>query len=206
MARCDASWPELADETASGDPPPSLAQLRKSARTMTNPAVEAAHAIRRWSGLNGTPFLSGLIEELEVQIAAIEGGNLARQTALLVAQNETLNAIFYGLVRSALEYRGLPYQEDKVRLALRVQTHCRANIETIAALKNPRPVAYMQTNIGNAVQVNNATQVGNSTIQPTELLEQRHGSEWLDAGTAVAAGGSDPPLETVEAVNRAKDG
>ena len=172
---------------------------------MINPAVEASNAIRQWSGLHDMPFLSGLIEELEAQIAAIEGGNLARPTALLVAQNETLNALFYGLVRSALEYRGLPYQEDKIRLALRVHVQCRTTTEKIADLKNPRPVAYMQTNIGNAVQVNNAAKVGNSAIAPTELLEAKRGNEWLDGGTTGAASGSDPPLEAVGAINRAKD-
>ena len=43
-----------------------------------------------------------------------------------------------------------------MRLALKAQSQCRATIEALTNIKNPRPVAYVrQANIGQAVQVNN---------------------------------------------------
>ena len=72
-------------------------------------------------------------------------------------------------------------------------------IETVANLKNPRPVAYVQTNIAENIQVNNASQNA-----PSKLLEVESG-EPLDTGTTGAAIGADPQLEAVGAVNGTKD-
>ena len=194
-------------DTGSGDAPPSLAQQRELARTMTSPPVHASHAIRQWSGLDGTPFLGGLIEEMNSHVAQVVDGNLDRPTAVLVAQSETLNEIFYALIRSAFEYRGHPYQEEKVRLALRVQTQYRATVDCLANMKSPRSVAYVQqANIGHAVQVNSGLVLSEVCgTRPTELLEEKRGNQWLDTGKANAAGGSNSSLEAMGAINRAED-
>jgi hypothetical protein len=129
---------------------------RSLARTITNPAVKANQAIIQWSGLAGTPFDRGLLLELEAQVAAIQAGNLDRPTAILAANLETLNTVFYALVRSAFEYRGGPHEHEKLKLALRVQARIAATVQKLVDIKSPRPVAYVQqANIGNAVQVNN---------------------------------------------------
>ena len=102
--------------------------------------------------------------------------------------------------------------ETYMRLALKAQTQCRATLETLAAIKNPQPVAFVrQANIAHGPQqVNNSSSVDTSRAeksenQPNKLLEQQHGGRG-DFGTAGAAGGLDSPLEAVGAVNRAENG
>lgn len=69
-----------------------------------------------------------------------------------------------------------------MKLALRAQNQCRATLQTLSELKNPRPVAFVkQANISNGPQqVNNGQAFANSTHagpragknqnQPNELL------------------------------------
>ena len=204
LKESDAKEPS-AEENA----PPTVERQRKLAQTMTSPAVSASNAIRQWSGLDGTPFLDGLIAELETQIAAVESGHLDGLTARLSGQALTLEAIFYTLARSAFEYRGSPYEADKLRLALKAQAHCRATIQSVADLKNPRPTAYVQqANIANGPQqVNNDMSfrwLSDAEKRPNELLEQTHGTR-LDPGTTGATGVVNTDVETVGAVHRAKD-
>jgi len=189
------------------DAPAPLSVQRKLARTVISPAVNANRAVKDWVGLRDTPIDHGLLLELETQIASIQAGNLDRPTALLAAHMETLNAVFYGLVHSAFEYRGNPYQEEKVRLALRVQSQMRATIAAIADLKNPRSVAFVQqANIGTAVQVNNgAMPAGLAHSPPNELLEMQ-GGERMDIGTASQSLGGHRAMEAVGAIHRPTDG
>jgi hypothetical protein len=69
------------------------------------------------------------------------------------------------------------------------------------------PVAYgQQANVAHVVEVNNWVARGaNAESWPTELLEQQHGSEWLDGRTAGTAGEVNPGMETVGTVYGAED-
>ena len=84
--------------------------------------------------------------------------------------------------------------------ALKAQSQCRATLETLAAIKNPAPVAFVrQANIAHGPQqVNNGPQPAadgvsrarESEIPPNKLLEHQHG-ERLDLGTVQASGRGD---------------
>lgn len=96
-----------------------------------------------------------------------------------------------------------------MRLALKAQSRCRATIETLAEIKNPKPVAFVQqANISNGPQqVNNGgpvppdpSRAGTSETQQSKLLET-HNGERLDVGTARPAGRIDPALEAVGEVD-----
>ena len=96
-------------------------------------------------------------------------------------------------------------------LALKAQAQCRATLEALAEIKNPRPVSFVkQANIANGPQqVNNgSTHAGThahaekSTGTKNELLEHQHGN-YLDAGAQGTAGGADTHLEAVGAGQRA---
>ena len=102
-------------------------------------------------------------------------------------------------------------------MALKAQAQCRATLEALAEIKNPRPVMFAkQANVTSGPQqVNNGTAPENGTVragahpharetagQQNELLEHQHGN-YLDAGTSSTAGGADPHLEAVEAGHRA---
>ena len=56
----------------------------------------------------------------------------------------------------------LPAAETYLRLALKAQAQCRATVEALAEIKNPRPVAFVkQANIAQGPQqVNNRIESG----------------------------------------------
>ena len=97
--------------------------------------------------------------------------------------------------------------EAYLKLALRAQSQCRATLETLAEIKHPRSVAFVeQANIAHGhQQVNNApTRADEIENSQSKLLEQTDG-ERLDTGTTSTAGGADTPMEAVGAINRAKN-
>ena len=69
---------------------------------------------------------------------------------------------------------------------IKAQSQCRATLETLAAVKNPQPVAFVQqANIAHGPQqVNNgaaeASRAGKIENQPNKVLKHRHG-ERLDS-------------------------
>ena len=105
------------------------------------------------------------------------------------------------------EYLGAA--DTYMKLALRAQSQCRATWEAVSAIQNPPLANYVgQANIAHGhQQVNNA--VADSEPSHTrekqklenELLEEKHGSEWLDKGAATTTSGNDPEMETVGAIN-----
>jgi hypothetical protein len=103
-----------------------------------------------------------------------------------------------------------------MRLALKTQSQCRATLETLAEIKNPRSVAFVaQANIANVPQQINNHMSGRSEplarahardpVRPTNELLGACDGERLDTGAAAAAIGTDPHLEAVGAINRPED-
>lgn len=182
---------------------------REKARTMIRPTVGAGLTVRRFNMEAGELSVTELIDELAAQAKLATDGNMERGEALLIAQAHSLDAIFNSLARRAVLNMGeyLDAADRYLRLALKAQSQCRATIVALADIKHPRPVAYVQqANIGQAVQVNNGTSAPESIeSRPIELLERMHGLEWMDARTASAAGGGNPPLEAVGSVHRPQD-
>jgi hypothetical protein len=157
--------------------------------------------------------LEGLTDELAAQSAEVSSGRSARPEAMLMNQAHTLEALFGDLTRLAYNHlSNFEVAERLFRLAFRAQSPARATVETLAAVKNPPMVIARQANVTSGPQqVNNGiampmpSRARQSEIRPTELLEQKHGGEWLDTGAAGAKGRVDPAVEAVGAVNRAKD-
>ena len=160
--------------------------------------------------------IAAFIAELDKQVQAANNGNLQRSDAMLVAQSHTLDAIFYSLIgrsraNSAEGY--LQAAEIYMRLALRAQSQCRATVETLAAIKNPAPVAFVrQANIAaGPQQVNNApmpavtpSRAGNSENPPNKLSEASNELP-TDARTSAVAGSVDPQLEAMGTVDGAEN-
>ncbi|WP_347814169.1 hypothetical protein [Paraburkholderia sp. BL10I2N1] len=140
---------------------------------------------------------------------------------MLATQANTLDMIFNHLAHKAAYSEYLNQFQAHLTLALKAQAQCRATLEALAEIKNPRPLAFVkQANIANGPQqVNNgtpaATQGGNAPPEPhargkngetaNKLLESNDG-ERMDAGTAGATGRSNPALETVGTRNGAING
>ena len=80
--------------------------------------------------------------------------------AMLYGQAVTLETIFTSLARRATSQEYLKQFQAYLGLALKAQAQCRATLEALAEIKNPRPVAFVkQANIsGGHQQVNNGVQ------------------------------------------------
>ena len=193
-----------------GDP---VSRPRLIAQMAVTPSLQAASTIKQWSHAVGDLDITGLIDELRQQAATASGGDLKRQEAMLAIQAHTLDTIFNELARRSQVNMGhyLDAGDRYMRLALKAQSQCRATIETLAEMKNPKPVAFVQqANIANGPQqVNNGPQPGasrarESEIQQSKLLEEQR-DEWLDARAAQAAGSGNPSVEAVGAIYGTKD-
>lgn len=184
------------------------------AHTSLRPTVQAALTLLDYNKSFGELSINTLVDDLSKQCELASGGDLKRAEAILTAQAHTLDAIFNSLARRAALNMGeyINAAETYLRLALKAQVQCRATLETLAAIKNPQPVAFVkQANIAHGPQqVNNGAAAGGSRAgktenQPNKVLEHQHG-ERLDFGTAGTAGRADSTLETVGAGHRPKDG
>jgi len=183
------------------------------ARASLRPTVQAALTLMEYNKNFGELSINTLIDDLGKQCELANGGDLRRAEAILTAQAHTLDALFHTLARRAALNMGeyMNAAETYLRIALKAQAQCRATLETLAAIKNPQPVAFVrQANIAHGPQqVNNgavsASRAEESVNQPSKVLEHEHG-ERLDSRAAGAAGGTDSPLEAVGAVNRAEVG
>jgi hypothetical protein len=183
------------------------------AQTILRPSVQAAVTIQQWRTTADAVELGALVEALRGQGDLACSGNLGRAEATLMVQVHTLDAIFNNLARRAALNAGeyLSACETYMRLALKAQSQCRATIETLAEMKYPKPIAFVQqANIANGPQqVNNAprpgaSRAGNPEIPPNELLEQQH-NESVVTGAAQTARSGNSSVEAVGAVDRAKD-
>ncbi|MBK8019790.1 MAG: hypothetical protein IPK20_26010 [Betaproteobacteria bacterium] len=129
-----------------------------TARTLTRPEVQAAAVIQRFEGDNHD--VNALVRELTAQADAIRRGDLGRVETMLIAQAHTLDEIFANLSRRSHANIVNGYgdaAERYMRLALKAQSQCRTTLETLAEIKNPKPVAFVgQANFANGPQqVNN---------------------------------------------------
>jgi hypothetical protein len=152
----------------------------------------------------------GMLATLRDQAAAAQRGDLGHAEAMLINQASALQALFVRLSERAMEQTNMPNLEGFMRMALRAQSQCRATLETLAAIKNPAPVAFVrQANIAHGPQqVNNASptpaRAREIENQQSKLLEANNGD--LDIPTPSATGSAYPQLEAVASVHGAEDG
>jgi hypothetical protein len=173
----------------------------------------AAHA---WSKFTGDTKLFELYEELCRRVKEVQDGDMGPVEAMLFGQAKTLETIFTTLALRASANDRLQQFQVNLTLALKAQAQCRATLEALVAIKNPRSVLIAnQANIsGGHQQVNTVlrfveppsrmgAEVRAEEIsgQQNGLLETPHGNR-LDTRTKSTSGRVDPQLETVGAGNR----
>jgi len=143
-------------------------QLEQKIASMSDEEVQAMNAynpIMRavTSGQTLTKNITGIdldifasITTLSKQIQEVKSGDLSCAEMTLAAQGNTLDLIFNGLVCKAANSQLISHFETYMRLALKAQSQCRTTYESLAEIKNPRPMAFIkQQNIGVNQQVNN---------------------------------------------------
>ena len=189
---------------------------RAIAELALNPLMSNAGTARTFAkGTLGTVDLTETLIVMREKAEHVKAGDLSEVEATLISQAVALDSIFTEMARRAALNMGeyVTATETYLRLAFKAQSQCRATLETLAEIKNPRAVAFVrQTNIaGGPQQVNNGMQPvsepcslahGNSKIQSVELSGARHELP-PDTGTPALARPIDSQLETVAAIERA---
>ena len=186
-----------------------------------SPTIQSAIGIHAWGKFLGEIDLGELIKAQRERVKEVQDGDMRLVDAMLFGQAMTLETIFTSLARRAALNDGLKQFQVNMTLALKAQAQCRATLEALAEIKNPRPMAFVkQANISNGPQqVNNGISgavsaetapvragthphAGQISGQQNELLEAPHGNE-LDTRAKGTAGRANPHLETVAAGYRA---
>jgi len=155
-------------KTASTKPPTPPAATKPDKRTLKphdlvlSPTIQSTIGIKAWSSFAGEIDLPELLEGQRERVKKVQDGDMQPIEAMLYGQAMTLETIFTSLARRAAGNDGLKQFQVNLTLALKAQAQCRATLEALAEIKNPRPVAFVkQANISSGPQ-----QVNNGTSQP----------------------------------------
>ena len=201
------------DDTGNTTPAQNIAK-----HVATVASVQAATAIEAWTRhtINADMDLMALLDKIEAQTEAVLTGDLGEMEAMLVGQALTLQSTFTALSRRAAANLNvnLSATESYLKLALRAQGQCRATIETLAEIKNPRSVAFIkQGNFAQNQQINQGSANDpraheKNAIAPNELLtdESMTNGNAMDTGAAGAASASNPRVEALDTGHRAANG
>lgn len=194
---------------------PDESQASAEARAVLRPSKQGAITCFGLSFLRGTPDthldVNALNDELQKQSKAVSKGDLSRLEDMLTVQAHTLDALFNDMVRRAALNRGeYPEAFDRyMRLALKAQSQCARTVETLAEMKNPKPVAFVQqANIAaGPQQVNNGPTPSRARAEnanPASKVLEDGDVERLEQGTKGEGFEGDSPLEAVGEIDRAK--
>ncbi|MFC5499630.1 hypothetical protein ACFPOE_18955 [Caenimonas terrae] len=161
-----------------------------------SPLVQNAVGIHAWSKFAGDADLSELVKDLDKRIEKVQAGDMRSVEAMLYGQAMTLQTIFTSLARKATSQEYLKQFQAYLGMALKAQAQCRATLEALAEIKNPRPVAFLkQANISGGHQ-----QVNNGLRQPVQQTGSAHGGEEIKS---LPAPGLETKLETADEVGSA---
>ncbi len=181
-----------------------------------DPATQSSMTVKRFGVADyfRDTDLNSLVDTLSEQIKATNSNDLANLEGMLTGQAYALNAIFNRLTQIASWNIDdhLKGAEILLKLGLRAQSQCRSTIEAISTVKNPPVMGYVkQANITQGPQqVNNGIsqdtnpRAGEKQNPKNELLEKQDGNQ-LDTGTQSQAISDDSAMETLGAVNGAKN-
>jgi hypothetical protein len=169
--------------------------------------TQNAVGILSWSKFAGEADLGGLCQELGEQTEDVKDGDMRPVEGMLFRQAKTLETMFTSLARRAANNDGLKQFQVNLNLALKCQAQCRATLEALAEIKNPRPVQFVkQANMTTGPQqINNGaahSHAGNIQSEPNKLLEADHGQR-MDIGAQGKTSRVNQAVATVEAVHRA---
>jgi hypothetical protein len=177
-----------------------------------NSWTSRAFSLNSYSELDAVELALAVREKVE----KVKSGDLSEVEGILIAQAISLDTIFNALARNAAAKLGQSQAMDiYLRNAFKAQAQCRATLQTLAEIKNPRPVSFVrQANIAHGPQqINNQASAATvsrarapegNPIQSNELLEADHGQR-LDPGTTSTTSCTDPHLEAVGTIHRPAD-
>jgi hypothetical protein len=186
-------------------------EARQSAECAISSVASNAVTARLFSrGTFGLSDLTACVAVVREKTEQVRGGDLSDLEATLTAQSAALNAIFNEMARRAAMNMNehLHATDVYLRHAFKAQAQCRATLETLAEIKNPRPLAFVkQANIANGPQqVNNGMpRARENVIEANELSGDCH--ELLpDARASQVASRVNLPVEAMGEIHRPTNG
>lgn len=158
--------------------PVAEAEIMKPHQIVLSSNTQNSLGILSWSKFAGEADLQELCNELGEQTVKIQDGDMKPVEAMLYGQAKVLQTMFTSLARRAANNENMKQFQANLTLALKAQAQCRATLEALAEIKNPRPVQFVkQANMTTGPQqINNgvSTQLpaGNIQSEPNKLLAQ----------------------------------
>ena len=146
-------------------------KLLKPHELVLSPTIQSAVGIQAWGKFAGDSDLSELLENLHERVKKVQGGDMQPVEAMLYGQAMTLQTIFTSLARRAASQEYLKQIQTFLGLALKAQAQCRATLEALAEIKNPRPVAFVQQ-----ANITSGPQQVNNGMQPAQQAGSAQGT------------------------------
>ncbi|WP_246553381.1 hypothetical protein [Sphingopyxis soli] len=141
------------------------------------------------------PGIMDFLDHVQKATAKAEGGDLAIASAMLASQAVTLDTMFTELARRAAINMGeyINAAERYGRLALKAQSNCRATLEALAKLHQPREQTVRHVHVNEGAQAVIADQFHHHAggHQNEESAEQPHAAGTGAAGSSPAMLGHD---------------
>jgi hypothetical protein len=139
------------------------------------------------------------VGDLRVAIEKLRCNDLSHVEDMLMQQAHSLHAVYGRLLDAGLGCKTAPTIELLLRIALKAQAQCRATLQTLAAIKNPPAVYAQQANVTTGPQqINNKLVVAPASGEESHELPE-------NGGPSAPAGGADPPMAAVGALDRTAD-
>lgn len=123
---------------------------------LLHPEAQATLRMLAWGKFAGDADVSVLVHKMFDATKEVKAGNLGMLERMLAAQAFSLDTMFTDLARRARRQDGLAQIQTLTGLAFKAQAQCRATIEALAEIKNPKAATFVrQANIAHQQQVNN---------------------------------------------------
>ena len=164
----------------------------------------------------GRPFNNIVIPESDAaqslktlgeRIKKVQDGDMTSVEATLVAQADTLDAVFNAmLLRAMNNHQNVQHFEGLMRVAMKAQAQCSLTLRTLSEIKNPRQTAFIKQQNNAAVQQVNNGALTHPQDPPNRQneLSQQEGEyvEILEPRGTKATGGADPVMVSMESQHR----
>lgn len=122
-------------------------------QVLVSSTIQNAVGIKSWGSFAGEPDLAEMLDDIRDQVKQLQAGDMSRVEAMLYGQAMSLQTIFTSLSRKAASSEYLKQFQANLGLALKAQAQCRATLEALAEIKNPRAVLITkQANISGGHQ------------------------------------------------------
>ncbi len=167
------------------------------ARTLLQPTLKNAVAASAFTGKmvgneSGLPTISDYTNHMQSVMRKAVDGDLAMASKILAAQAITLDSMFAELARRAALNMGdyINATERYGRLALRAQSNCRATLEALAKLHQPREQTVRHVHVSEGGQAVVADHVHMNAAQ-SNFDKQNIGTPAVQSPTLIVSGQSD---------------